>query len=254
MSARDFLANIAVILVAMGVGALIEAVVPMFAAGAWTRGRRAANLGLTALTFLSNWLLASVAAVIALAVQPTGVMSRIGWPTWVEIVVGIVVLDFSIGYLSHRIMHLWPAMWRFHQIHHSDPFVDVTTTFRTHPVETLWRFLFSVVPVWVLGIPSQAVVIQRHLSTRYSHELSGGEQQRGALARALVAHPRLVLLDEPLSNLDPGLRAQLRDELARVRAAVSSTMIYVTHDTDDVAIADRIVRMAGGRLSAMSSR
>jgi ABC-type Fe3+/spermidine/putrescine transport system ATPase subunit len=99
-----------------------------------------------------------------------------------------------------------------------------------------------------------AIVRIDHLSTRYSHELSGGEQQRAALARALVAHPRLVLLDEPLSNLDPGLRAQLRDELARVRAAVSSTMIYVTHDTDDVAIADRIVRMAGGRLSAMSSR
>jgi ABC-type Fe3+/spermidine/putrescine transport system ATPase subunit len=99
-----------------------------------------------------------------------------------------------------------------------------------------------------------AIVRIDHLSTRYSHELSGGEQQRAALARALVAHPRLVLLDEPLSNLDPGLRAQLRDELARVRAAVSSTMIYVTHDTDDVAIADRVVRMAGGRLSAMSSR
>jgi len=54
-------------------------------------------------------------------------------------------------------------MWRFHQIHHSDPFVDVTTTYRTHPVETVWRFLFAIVPVWVLGVPAQAVVIQRLL-------------------------------------------------------------------------------------------
>ena len=54
-------------------------------------------------------------------------------------------------------------MWRFHQIHHSDPFVDVTTTYRTHPVETVWRFLFAIVPVWLLGIPAQAVVIQRLL-------------------------------------------------------------------------------------------
>jgi hypothetical protein len=56
-------------------------------------------------------------------------------------------------------------MWRFHQIHHSDPFVDVTTTYRTHPVETAWRFLFAIAPVWVLGIPAQAVVIQRILQT-----------------------------------------------------------------------------------------
>jgi sterol desaturase/sphingolipid hydroxylase (fatty acid hydroxylase superfamily) len=58
---------------------------------------------------------------------------------------------------------MWPAMWRFHQIHHSDPFVDVTTTYRTHPVETVWRFLFAIVPVWLLGIPAQAVMIQRLL-------------------------------------------------------------------------------------------
>ena len=60
-------------------------------------------------------------------------------------------------------MHMWPVMWRFHQIHHSDPFVDVTTTYRTHPVETVWRFLFAIVPVWLLGIPAQAVMIQRLL-------------------------------------------------------------------------------------------
>jgi sterol desaturase/sphingolipid hydroxylase (fatty acid hydroxylase superfamily) len=90
-------------------------------------------------------------------------MAQLGWPAWIEIVAGIVVLDFSVGYLSHRTMHMWPVMWRFHQIHHSDPFVDVTTTYRTHPVETVWRFLFAVVPVWILGIPAQAVLIQRLL-------------------------------------------------------------------------------------------
>jgi len=163
MPARDFLANITIILTVMGFGALLETVVPMFAAGLWKRGRRSANLGLTGLTFVSNWLLASVAAVVALALRPSGIMAQLGWPSWLEIIIGIVILDFSIGYLSHRTMHAWPAMWRFHQIHHSDPFVDVTTTFRTHPVETVWRFLFSIAPVWILGIPAQAVVIQRLL-------------------------------------------------------------------------------------------
>src|SRR5262245_9915998 len=163
MNARDFLNNIAIILFVMAIGALIETVVPMFVAGSWQRGRRTANLWLTATSFLLNWLLASVAATAALTLRPAGVLARLGWPDWLDIVVGIVVLDFSVGYLSHRTMHAWPAMWRFHQVHHSDDFVDVTTTYRTHPVETVWRFLFAIVPVWVLGLPAQAVVIQRLL-------------------------------------------------------------------------------------------
>ena len=163
MTARDFLTNVAVILTVMAGGALLEIVLPMFAARPWTQRRRMANLGLTALSFVSNWLLASLAALAALTLRPAGLLAQLGWPLWIEIGVSIVVLDFSVGYLSHRTMHMWPAMWRFHQIHHSDPFVDVTTTYRTHPVETVWRFLFAIVPVWILGIPAQAVVIQRLL-------------------------------------------------------------------------------------------
>src|SRR6185503_3335302 len=143
----------------------LETVVPMLAAKPWQQDRRAANLGLTALSFGSNWLLASLAALAALTLRPAGLLAQLGWPLWIEIGVSIVVLDFSVGYLSHRTMHMWPAMWRFHQIHHNDPFVDVTTTYRTHPVETVWRFLFAIVPVWLLGIPAQAVVIQRLLQT-----------------------------------------------------------------------------------------
>jgi sterol desaturase/sphingolipid hydroxylase (fatty acid hydroxylase superfamily) len=163
MPAHEFLTNITIILAVMGVGAVLETAVPMFAAGALKPDRRAANLGLTALTFVSNWLLASSAAAAALALQPTGLMARLGWPAWIEILTGILILDFSAGYLSHRTMHMWPAMWRFHRIHHSDTFVDVTTTFRTHPIETVWRFGFAIVAVWILGIPAQAVVIQRLL-------------------------------------------------------------------------------------------
>ena len=158
MTARQFLTNIAIILAVMGIGALIETVVPMFAARTAMHGRRTANLGLTAVSFFSNWLLSSIAAAAALSLRPTGVLARLAWPLWLDIVVGIIVLDFSVGYVSHRTMHAWPAMWRFHRVHHSDDFVDVTTTYRTHPVETVWRFLFAIVPVWLLGIPAQAVL------------------------------------------------------------------------------------------------
>ena len=93
----------------------------------------------------------------------------------------------------------------------------------------------------------------QQLSNRYPHELSGGEQQRVALARALVGRPRVFLLDEPLSSLDPELRATLRDELARLQRALSVTMVYVTHDPEDVAVlADRVVEMRAGRIVSIS--
>jgi sterol desaturase/sphingolipid hydroxylase (fatty acid hydroxylase superfamily) len=163
MNPREFLANVGVIVAVMAVGALIETVVPMFVVNVSKHGRRSANLWLTATSFLSNWLLTSLAAIAALSLRPAGLLAQLQWPLWVQIGMGIVVLDFSVGYLSHRVMHMWPPMWRFHQVHHSDDFVDVTTTYRTHPVETVWRFLFAIAPVWALGLPAEAVMIQRLL-------------------------------------------------------------------------------------------
>ena len=90
-------------------------------------------------------------------------------------------------------------------------------------------------------------------SSRYPHELSGGEQQRVALARALVGQPRVLLFDEPLSSLDAELRATLRAELAKLQRALRVTTVYVTHDREDVAaLADRVVEMRAGRIVAMS--
>ena len=87
------------------------------------------------------------------------------------------------------------------------------------------------------------------LSARYPHELSGGEQQRVALARAIVGQPRVLLLDEPLSSLDPDLRAALRAELARLRGALDLAMVYVTHDREDAAaLGDRVIEMRAGRI------
>jgi len=93
------------------------------------------------------------------------------------------------------------------------------------------------------------------LSDRYPHELSGGEQQRVALARALVGQPRLLLLDEPLSSLDPELRGTVRAELARLQRDLLVTMVYVTHDREDAAVlADSVVEMCAGRIVSVTER
>lgn len=89
------------------------------------------------------------------------------------------------------------------------------------------------------------------LAGRYPHELSGGEQQRAALARALAGRPKLLLLDEPFSGLDPELRVTLREELRTLQRELQLTSMYVTHDRQDAAtLADRIFEMERGRLRA----
>ncbi|TDD31062.1 ABC transporter ATP-binding protein [Actinomadura sp. KC06] len=84
--------------------------------------------------------------------------------------------------------------------------------------------------------------------------LSGGQQQRVALARALVREPSVLLLDEPLSNLDAALRTQMRGELKRIHEQTGSTMIYVTHDQEEaVSMSDRIAVMHDGRAVQIGS-
>jgi iron(III) transport system ATP-binding protein len=87
------------------------------------------------------------------------------------------------------------------------------------------------------------------LSQRYPAELSGGQQQRVALARALVVEPQVLLLDEPLSNLDANLREEMRFEIRRLHDETGITMIYVTHDqAEAMVISDRIAVINQGRV------
>jgi iron(III) transport system ATP-binding protein len=81
------------------------------------------------------------------------------------------------------------------------------------------------------------------------HQLSGGEQQRVALARAIVIRPRVLLFDEPLSNLDARLRVQMRDEIRRLQKGLAITTVYVTHDQEEaMAVSDRIAVMSAGEV------
>src|SRR3954467_1225250 len=94
-----------------------------------------------------------------------------------------------------------------------------------------------------------ALVNLTGLEQRYPNELSGGQQQRVALARSLVVEPEILLLDEPLSNLDAKLREQMRVELKRLQRRTGITFVYVTHDqAEALALSDQIAVIHGGRL------
>ena len=84
---------------------------------------------------------------------------------------------------------------------------------------------------------------------QFPHQLSGGEQQRVALARAVIIQPRVLLFDEPLSNLDAKLRVHMRSEIRRLQKSLSITAIYVTHDQEEaMAISDHIAVMNEGKI------
>jgi len=92
------------------------------------------------------------------------------------------------------------------------------------------------------------------LADRYPAELSGGQQQRVALARAMVVEPDILLLDEPLSNLDANLREEMRFEVRRLHDETGITMVYVTHDQAEAMVtADRIAVMNLGRVEQVST-
>lgn len=93
-----------------------------------------------------------------------------------------------------------------------------------------------------------------HLADRKPAELSGGQQQRISLARSLVMEPKVLLLDEPLSNLDARLRLEMRTELQRLQRQTGITMVFVTHDqTEALAMADRIVLMKDGLIEQIGT-
>jgi sterol desaturase/sphingolipid hydroxylase (fatty acid hydroxylase superfamily) len=166
MSSQTYLVNVAVILAVMAAVAVVEAAVPFFARPAAPSRRRRANLAMTLQTLLFAFVLtaAVTAAAAALPLASPGLMAVTGVPPVAQFVLGIVALDCAYGYLAHRTMHAWPRLWSFHRVHHSDPFVDVTTSFRTHPVEIAWRHLWLFAAVWLLGVPAAAVAAFRSLS------------------------------------------------------------------------------------------
>ncbi|MCL2610100.1 MAG: ABC transporter ATP-binding protein [Defluviitaleaceae bacterium] len=93
-----------------------------------------------------------------------------------------------------------------------------------------------------------------HLVDRKPGQLSGGQQQRVAIARALVKKPELLLLDEPLSNLDAHLRLEMREEIRRIQLEVGITAVFVTHDQEEaMSISDKVILMNAGEIVQTSA-
>ncbi|HET9317987.1 MAG TPA: sterol desaturase family protein [Vicinamibacteria bacterium] len=116
------------------------------------------NLALTALLLVVNTVFDRVAAASGFGAPAQGLLAWWSPPAWASVLVTIVALD-GTTYLAHVLMHKLAPAWRFHRVHHSDPHVDVTTAFRQHPFETVWRFGFLLAAAQALGASSRAVMV-----------------------------------------------------------------------------------------------
>ncbi|MEQ1889084.1 MAG: sterol desaturase family protein [Alphaproteobacteria bacterium] len=145
--------------------ALVETIIPLFPCAVLYRRHLGANLGLTAITFGLNCLMNGFLMMGALWVsgQGAGLIQWLNLPLPGAIIVTVIVMDLAT-YAAHVLMHKRPFLWRVHLVHHSDAAIDVTTAFRQHPFESLWRFVFLVMAACALGAPLAAIALYRTLS------------------------------------------------------------------------------------------
>ena len=156
------LPTIGIIFGTMAILAIAEAVVPLQARPRWGKTRLGPNLALTAITILINLPL-TVALTLALIWLDSigfGLRHWLSIGTIGGIALAVVALDLAF-YVAHVAMHKSRLLWRFHRVHHTDPFVDVTTTIRQHPGEVLIRYVFLASTAIVTGASPLGFVVYR---------------------------------------------------------------------------------------------
>jgi sterol desaturase/sphingolipid hydroxylase (fatty acid hydroxylase superfamily) len=149
------------------------------------------NIGLTVALVLTNLLLSFASARIAAVAQTNqfGLLFLFKLSPWVVLIVGIAALDL-FAYLAHVLLHKSWLGWQFHRVHHSDGDVNVTTAFRQHPGETVWRVSWQVLAVVVFGLPLSVVAVYLTISALNAQLEHANIKMNGTLDRWL----RLILV------------------------------------------------------------
>ena len=138
----------------------LESIVPLYRFRGSRFSHAMPNVSLTLIVLLLNAALASLSARASgiVVANEIGLLFLVHLPAWANIGVGIAALDL-FAWLAHVAMHKSTWGWRFHRVHHSEDEVDVTTAFRQHPGETVWRILWQLFAIAALGIPLWVVVV-----------------------------------------------------------------------------------------------
>lgn len=144
----------------------LEGLIPLFGKAYKKVNHAALNLFLTVFNFVLAlgfaWALLTVSDFTM--ENQFGLLFQIDFPNWLRVILGVVFLDLIGAYFAHWTLHRVKWMWKFHVIHHSDTNIDVTSGFRHHPGEILIRLLFTILGVFMLGIPMGVIMIYQTLS------------------------------------------------------------------------------------------
>ena len=142
----------------------IESLLPLYRYEKHRLRRALPNIAFTVLLILTNLLLSFVTACVANFVMDKriGVFFLFDMPSVLPALFGVMALDL-FTYFAHLLMHKSWLGWQFHRVHHSDPEVNVTTAFRQHPGETLWRILWQLLAVATFGLPLSVVVVYSNI-------------------------------------------------------------------------------------------
>ncbi|WP_226789081.1 sterol desaturase family protein [Polaribacter porphyrae] len=98
-----------------------------------------------------------------------GLLNMVDLPVWVEIILAIMILDFTSQYVVHYLLHKVPFMWKFHTVHHSDTHVDVTSGTRHHPIDFIFRETFALIGVLIAGLPVSYYLMYRILTVLFTY-------------------------------------------------------------------------------------
>lgn len=150
---------------------LLESGIPLFRFGYNKIKHATINITFTLITLVVNLIGAGliVAAVQYNDIHHTGILRLFDLPIWLYVMVGLVLLDFIGAWLIHWLEHKVRWMWRFHIIHHSDTYVDVTSGLRHHPGENIFRLMFTSLAVLIVGPSFGLVMLYQTISAFFAH-------------------------------------------------------------------------------------
>jgi sterol desaturase/sphingolipid hydroxylase (fatty acid hydroxylase superfamily) len=149
---------------------LIEGIIPLFRFSYNKFKHGGINIFFTITTLVINFALAFmlVKASEWTAENNFGVVQWVGGPLWLQVILGLLLLDMVGAYFIHWLEHKVKWMWRFHLIHHSDPFIDTTSANRHHPGESVFRAVFTAIAIIICGAPFTVVILYQSLSAAFS--------------------------------------------------------------------------------------
>ena len=129
------------------------------------------NFVLLLSTMLINVIFGLITVGVFLWIDTTnfGLLHMVDFPVWVEIILAIMILDFTSQYVVHVLLHKIPFMWRFHTVHHSDTHVDVTSGTRHHPIDFIFRETFALIGVIIAGLPVSYYLMYRILTVLFTY-------------------------------------------------------------------------------------